>query len=235
MHPWVKIFGWGLFISFLGSLPLGTLNIAAMQISISDGISPAMWFAAGALTAEIIYVRLSLVAMDRILQQKKLLRFLEWLTIVIVLALSASSFWAAMHPGVEKNVLLSNGMHRYLLGLLMSAVNPMQIPFWFGWSTVLFTKKILKQGYGNYTSYVVGIGMGTFLGTSIFIFGGRMVVEKLNASMHLLNWLIGFIFLATGIIQWVRIVRKKDAVHQLEHPEELTAKLEDQIPSVEEN
>ena len=233
MQPWVKIFGWGLFISFLGSLPLGTLNIAAMQISISDGISPALWFAAGALSAEIIYVRISLVAMDRILRQKKLLRFLEWLTVVIVLALSASSFWAAIHPSVEKNVLLSSGIHRYLLGLLMSAVNPMQIPFWFGWSSVLFTKKILRQGYGNYTCYVLGIGAGTFLGNCVFIFGGRMVVEKMNTSMHLLNWLIGFIFLITGIVQWVRIVRKKDAVHQLEHPEEVTAKLEKQIPAEE--
>ncbi|MFZ9719551.1 MAG: LysE family transporter, partial [Chitinophagaceae bacterium] len=186
MQQWIKIFGWGLFISFLGSLPLGTLNIAAMQISISDGISPALWFAAGALTAEIIYVRLSLVAMDRILQQKKLLRFLEKLTIVIILALSASSFWAAMNPSVEKSLLLSNGMHRYVLGIMMSAVNPMQIPFWFGWSSVLISKHILKQGYGNYTFYVIGIGAGTFLGNCVFIFGGRWVVERLNASLHLL-------------------------------------------------
>ena len=46
----------GLFISFLGTLPLGTLNLAAMQISISDGIRPALYFALGALLVEIIYV-----------------------------------------------------------------------------------------------------------------------------------------------------------------------------------
>lgn len=230
MHHWFKIFGWGLFISFLGTLPLGTLNIAAMQISISDGVSPALWFAFGALTVEIIYVRVSLVAMDWILQHKQLLRTLDWLTVVVVTALAISSFWAATHPNVEKNILLSNTMHRYLLGLMMSAINPVQIPFWFGWSTVLFSKKILWQGSGNYTTYVLGIGFGTFMGNCVFIFGGRLVVEKLNANQHLLNWIIGFIFLFTAIMQVVRIWRKKDTVHQLEHPEEITANLEKKIP-----
>jgi hypothetical protein len=63
----VRIFFTGLFISFLGTLPLGTLNIAAMQIAVSDGVAPALYFVLGALIIEIIYVRISLVGMaDRI-------------------------------------------------------------------------------------------------------------------------------------------------------------------------
>jgi threonine/homoserine/homoserine lactone efflux protein len=82
----------GMFISFLGSLPLGTLNIAAMQISISDGVVPALKFSVGALLAEVIYVRLSLIAMDWIQRQQKLFRILEWVTLAIVLALPFPAF-----------------------------------------------------------------------------------------------------------------------------------------------
>src|ERR671920_2574142 len=98
MPKLVRIFSTGLFISFLGSLPLGTLNIAAMQISISDGIVPAIKFAFGSLLAEMIYVRLSLIAMDWIRKQQKLFKILEWATLVIVVALAISSFYAAIHP-----------------------------------------------------------------------------------------------------------------------------------------
>ncbi len=63
-----------MLVSFLGSLPLGTLNVAAMQISISDGVVPAMLFSAGSLLVEIVYVRLSLVAMDWVRKQEKLFR-----------------------------------------------------------------------------------------------------------------------------------------------------------------
>ena len=104
----LRIFVTGLFISFLGTLPLGTLNIAAMQISISDGIRPAIYFALGALLVEVIYVRISLVAMDWVRKRKKLFRFLEWFTVAIVTALAVSSFVAAADPAEKKNVLLSD-------------------------------------------------------------------------------------------------------------------------------
>src|SRR5215218_1416728 len=102
MAKLLRIFFTGLFISFLGSLPLGTLNIAAMQISISDGVIPAIKFACGSLLAEMIYVRLSLIAMDWVRHQQKLFRILEWLTLGIVVALAVSSFYAALHPSVHK-------------------------------------------------------------------------------------------------------------------------------------
>ena len=124
-----RIFLTGLFISFLGSLPLGTLNIAAMQIAISDGIQPAFLFSLGSLTAEVVYVRLSLMAMDWVRKQRKLFRILEWITLLIIIALAVSSFYAAVTPQVHENVILSSTLHRYFLGLIMSALNPVQIPF----------------------------------------------------------------------------------------------------------
>jgi threonine/homoserine/homoserine lactone efflux protein len=132
MHPLLKIFFTGMLISFLGSLPLGTLNIAAMQISVSDGVTAAMLFSAGSLLSEIVYVRLSLVAMDWIRKQERIFKALEWITLLIVVALAVSSFYAAMHPAVEKNIVLDSPMPKFLLGMVMSAVNPVQIPFWFG-------------------------------------------------------------------------------------------------------
>ena len=47
MKKFVRVFFVGMLVSFLGCLPLGTLNIAAMQISITDGYGDALWFAAG--------------------------------------------------------------------------------------------------------------------------------------------------------------------------------------------
>jgi len=217
----LRIFCTGLFISFLGTLPLGTLNIAAMQISVTDGIRPALYFATGALLVEMLYVRLSLVAMDWVRKQQRLFRLLEWVTLLIVVALAVTSFIAAAHPsGEAKNVILSSTMHRFLLGITMSAVNPMQIPFWFGWSTVLFTKQVLLPRADHYNTYIAGIGLGTFLGNSIFIFGGRLIVGQLNANQHVLNWVIGGIFAITALIQLWRMFKKKpdqvvpDPAHQ---------------------
>lgn len=226
MSKLLRIFFTGMLISFLGSLPLGTLNVAAMQISISDGYYPAILFSSGSLLAEMVYVRLSLIAMDWIRRQHKLFKVLEWVTLLIVVALAVSSFYAAMHPKVHKNFILSSTLNRFLLGFGMCAINPVQIPFWFGWSTVLYTKKVLLPKNSHYNLYILGIGIGTLFGNFVFIFGGRLVAQRINANEQMLSWIIGGIFAITALIQLYKIVKRKDATHQIEHPEELQHKFE---------
>ncbi|MEP6617409.1 MAG: LysE family transporter [Ginsengibacter sp.] len=211
-----RVFFWGMMVSFLGSLPLGTLNVAAMQISVQEGVRHAINFSLGSLLTEMIYVRISLVGINWVRKQKKLFKWLEWITLGIVVALAIGSFIAATKEHHAKNIMLNNNMHRFWLGLLMSAISPMQIPFWFGWSTVLFTKKILIPDNTHYNLYIVGIGLGTLLGNCVFIFGGKFIVEKLNANQNILNWVIGGIFALTAVIQLVRIIFHKDAAEKLD-------------------
>src|SRR6266542_1472356 len=221
MQSLVRIFFTGMFISFLGSLPLGTLNVAAMQISITDGYTQAILFSLGSLLVEMIYVRISLIGIDWIRKQKKIFKILEWVTLFIVIALAVSSFHAALHPKTGNNIVLSSPLPRFILGATMCAVNPVQIPFWFGWSTVLFTKKVLLPKNSHYNLYILGIGIGTFIGNCVFIFGGQLVAEGLKSNQQILSWVIGGIFALTALIQtWRIVVRKNDIVHKLEHPEE---------------
>jgi threonine/homoserine/homoserine lactone efflux protein len=229
MQSLIRIFFIGMLISFLGSLPLGTLNVAAMQISITDGIKPAILFSCGSLLVEIVYVRLSLVAMDWVRKQKRIFRALEWVTLFIVLALAISSFYAALTPSVKTNVILSSTLPRFWLGVTMCAVNPVQIPFWFGWSTILFTKKILLPRNDQYNSYIIGIGLGTLIGNCVFILGGQLAADKLKNNQGIMNWIIGGIFTITAIIQIWRMLKHTDAVHQLEHPEDVKHELGEKI------
>ena len=207
----LRIFFTGMFISFLGTLPLGTLNVAAMQISVSDGIYAALYFSLGALIVEMVYVRLSLVAMDWVMKQKKLFRWLEWITVLIIIALAVFNFIAAGSKHPTSNMILSHSIPPFLLGMAMSAISPAQIPFWFGWSSALFTKKVLQPRTDFYNLYIAGIGLGTFAGNAIFIFGGQLIVNKLNTHQYLISWIIGGIFAVTAIIMTWRILRKKES------------------------
>lgn len=211
----LRLFLTGLLISFLGTLPMGTLNMSAMQIAVTDGYRPALLFALGALLIEVAYVRLTLVAMGWFRQHKKLLVIMEWVTLLIITVLAVSSFYTALHPTLKANPILSNSIHRFWLGAGMSAINPLQIPFWFGWSTVLTGKGVLvRQGY-NYVYYVLGIGIGTFIGFAVFIFGGKLLVDKLDAQQEAIQWILGAIFTITGIVQAFKMIRHRDGISQL--------------------
>lgn len=213
----LRIFFWGMIISFLGCLPLGTLNITAMQISVQESVKEGIYFAFGCLLVEMIYVRLSLIGINWVRKQVRLMRILEWVTLCIILALAIGSFIAAAksNPGA-KNVVLNNNMHRFLLGMFMSSLSPMQIPFWFGWSTVLFQKGVLQPSNSQYNLYIIGIGLGTLLGNCVFIFGGKLIVERINNSQQYLNWVIGGIFTLTAIIQLIKMLYRKDSISKFE-------------------
>ena len=221
MPKLVRIFFWGMIISFLGSLPLGTLNVAAMQIGIQESIKDAIYFSIGSLLVEMIYVRISLVGIDWVRKQERIMKVMEWITFSIIAALAIGSFIAATkHGGNAKNVLLNNNMHRLLLGMFLCAINPVQIPFWFGWSAVLFDKKILEPKKYQYNSYIIGIGIGTLMGNCVFIFGGKWIVQRISNSEQYLNWVIGGIFTLTALIQLWKILKHKDAVDKIHNIKE---------------
>jgi threonine/homoserine/homoserine lactone efflux protein len=206
-----------MLISFLGCLPLGTLNITAMLIAVQENTVAALWFALGCLLVEMLYVRISLIGIAWLRKQIRLMRIMEWLTLVIIAALAAGSFMAALRGGGEaRNVILENPMPRFWLGVLMSAISPMQFPFWFGWSNVLFEKGTLKPLRGYYNSYILGIGAGTLMGNGIFIFGGQLLVKRIAGVEEQLNWIIGGIFALTALIWLYKLIRRRDAVSRLE-------------------
>jgi threonine/homoserine/homoserine lactone efflux protein len=215
----LRIFGWGLLISFLGSLPLGTLNVAAMQLGIYESITNAMLFSFGSLLVEMIYVRISLVGINWIQKQQRLMSIMQWITFGIIVALACFSFYAAMQTSVGANTEGVNpyadvNVNRFLLGVALCAINPVQIPFWFGWSTVLFSKKILEPVNKQYNFYIIGIGIGTLAGNCIFIFGGKWLVAHIANSQQYLNWVIGSIFAFTALITLYKILRKKKDVEE---------------------
>lgn len=217
MQRLLNVFLWGLLISFLGSLPLGTLSITSMQLSIQESIKDAYFFSLGVVLVEMVYVRVSLVGIQWIQKQRRVMKAMEWITLGIILAMAIGSFIAAMKENPDaKNVVLQNNMHRFFLGLMMSALNPVQIPFWFGWSTVLFTKGVLQAERKLYNIYIVGIGLGTLVAHTLFIFGGKILVSKFNASQTYLNWIIGGIFSVSATIYLIKILRKRDALKKME-------------------
>jgi hypothetical protein len=66
----------------------------------------------------------------------------------------------------------------------------------------------------------------------VFIFGGKIIANKLDKNQHILNWIIGSIFAITALIQIWKMSKKKDAVHRLEHPEEHTEQFEEKIDKI---
>lgn len=208
-----KVFLAGLLISFIGSLPLGTLNVAAFQIAITNGAKTASWFAIGCVLIEMIYVRLSLVAMQWVARHQKVLRWMGILAFLLTATLAIASFIVASKANPDTGrINFTRTINPFLLGLAMSAVNPAQIPFWFGFSALLFSKKILLPLNKYYNWYIVGIAVGSGMASCIFIFGGQYMVDKLGTNQVILNLIIGSCFTIAALFQLWKLTTKAKVI-----------------------
>lgn len=213
MFNFLYVFGVGLLISFLGTLPLGTLNVAAMQISLRENVKAAVQFSIGVALVEIVYLRLSLTGMGWVIDHPMLFYCLGWVTVAMLIALAVITFIASTHKRERKNLLVDNRMNRFLLGATMSALNPVQIPFWFGWSSYLMTNRVLLPKTIEFNFFTVGGGIGTLCGLAVFVYGGKIVVQKLNANQRKMDFAIGCIFAITAVIQTWKVLQQHPLAH----------------------
>jgi len=199
-----KIFNvcfWGMLVSFLGSLPLGTMNVTVTQISVQRGIRDGFSFAIGSMLIEIIIVRIALVSMKWLAKQHRLFRLLEYITTSVILFLAITSFIAAYKMTGFASFFPIQTIKPFWTGVFLSLTNPLHIPFWLGWSSVLMSKNILKPSSRQYNWYITGIDLGTILGFSVFIYAGDLLVLEIQQHQTLLNCIIGIVLLITVAMQ----------------------------------
>jgi threonine/homoserine/homoserine lactone efflux protein len=199
----------GFLVSFLGQLPLGNMSFTATQVCIQEGHRKAWEFALGAAIVEMLYLRFALTGMDWIVQHRNWFLALGWLTVGLFLVLGVMAFATARNQHPEKKaLLLKTKMHRFLLGLVMSALNPVQIPFWFLWTSTFIQTKILPVNAFSFNLFTIGAGAGTIGGLAVYIYGGNWLVTRMNTSNKTLNKIMGVIFIITALIQLYRMLYK---------------------------
>jgi threonine/homoserine/homoserine lactone efflux protein len=212
MKKSIRLFYWGALISFLGSLPPGIMNIAATQISGKQGTGAAMIYAIGSMLAEVIVVRIALSGMTWFLRRQKFFQALEWMTAVLLIIFSVACFVAANSVQEFPAILPRLILPPFITGFLISSINPLHIPFWLGWSTVLLNKGILVPGAKRYNIYAGGIAVGTIAGFAIFIFGGQYLLGAFQSNQYLINSIIGIILFVVAFVHIRKIIMVPAAV-----------------------
>jgi hypothetical protein len=206
-----KVFLGGALISFFSALPLGVFNIAAFQVLVGNGIYDALFFIAGCIMAEMIYLRISLHGMHRIMKYGLVLKVLSWIFLTFIIIMAISSFVSSAVPD-HGHILLLDSIPPFILGFVLMGVNVAQIPFWFSWNAVLFIKKILVSEQAFYNVYALGICIGSFLGYCLFIGLGQFIFRYLQGSQPALNAFIGTVFCLSALIHYFKMRSRPSGV-----------------------
>jgi len=207
MRQYSIIFFWGMLISFLGTLPPGALNITATQLTVQKGQEAALVFAAASILTVVVIVRIALTGMKQIIARRRLFQFLEIVTAVLLLAMTVGCFIAAAKMGGIANILPDYHLPPFATGVFMTFINPLHIPFWLGWTSVLMNRGIMSPGPVQYNWYIAGIGLGTFFGFLAFIFTGQILLTSFESNQFIVCLVVGIVLMIVAALHIKRMIQ----------------------------
>lgn len=191
-------------VSYLGSIPPGTINITTMQLSVQNHLRAALFFSLAASITEFFYAGLT-VRFQIFLSQKP--AFTENFQIITALAMIALGIVNMVSKSSSrsfltvKNVKGRNGFKR---GLILGVLNPLTIPFWLAVTAYLQNHQLIELNGMHFWWYLVGISSGTFtLLLTVRKLGARFA--SIADNHFLVHKVPGLIFIGLGfynLIDW---------------------------------
>ena len=197
----------GFLVSFVGSIPLGYLNLIGFEIYSKKGLQSTIEYLFGVVIIEAIVIYLTLIFADFLTKQKKWLTRIEVFTIVFLLILSGSFFFQNPDANQTTNSIYTL-YFPVVTGLILSSLNFIQTPFWIGWNLYLVNNKYIVTENKTKYFYVFGTLFGTFFGMLSLIFG-LYYFSKNNAvvSQQTISKAIPVLFFALAIFQMFKFYK----------------------------
>lgn len=185
-------------VSFMGSIPPGSINITIMQLSISRQRRSAVFCALGASATEFIYAGLTVRFQVFISAHEEVYHVLKIITMLVLLALGVANLFA---KASSKSYMLNTqnkGRQGFMRGVMLSLLNPLTIPFWLTVTIYLQSNGWIQLIEGNIWFYALGIAFGTLLLLMLVdILGSKF--QSISDNRLLVHVLPGLTFLGMGL------------------------------------
>lgn len=206
----LKNIGVGFLVSFIGSIPLGYLNVIGFEIYTKSNILQLIYYLFGVLIIEGIVIYGTFYFANKLNMNPKLKK---WISIFSVLFLIFLTYY--FYPTESENINNQTkdqrfvGFPSFIIGLVLSSLNFAQVPFWLSWNLYLVNKNYISSEKKLGFYYVVGTLFGTFSGMLALILGLKSMTKSGFVSENVILNNIWIIFLALTVFQIVQLLRKK--------------------------
>lgn len=200
----------GFLVSFLGSLPLGYLNIVGVAILGHSKWQSLMLYLLGVILVEVVVVYGTIFFVNQLVTNKKWMKNIDFFAIFFLLGL-AVVFRLSSNDSVASVDFLKEyvAYSSFFIGLVLCAFNFLQIPFWVGWNLYLVNANRIVLTRQLQHFYLLGIIIGTFLGMLLAIVVlDSLAQKKFSFTSYILPVFIPIFFVVLAIFQIKKVYQK---------------------------
>lgn len=200
----------GFLISFIGSIPLGYLNVVGYEVYKKFGIEETIFYLFGVISIEFLVIYFTLLFANQLIANKKLIKFIEAFSIIFMFLLAYIFYSSASKEAENQSVLEKYVDYSpFVVGLILSCLNFIQIPFWTSWNLYLLNGNYIEISKSRRYFYVLGTVLGTFCGMLVLILSLDYVTNQTDfLAKYLMKIIIPMVFAGLGIFQAYKFYKK---------------------------
>lgn len=200
----------GFLVSFIGSIPLGYLNVVGFEIYSKLGMNSLVFFLLGVISVEMFVIYFTLIFAKQLVNNKKLMKIIDFFAIFFLLIIGYS-FYASANQTMEQQGLLEKyAMYSpFLIGIFLSGINFLQVPFWTGWNLYLVNGNYISIVNKHKLYYIAGTLIGTFAGMlSLVLILNTLAQNTTSFSKYVIPIVIPLFFVVLAFFQMVKVYKK---------------------------
>lgn len=199
----------GFFIAFLAVIPPGLINMTAAKISLQEGKNEAISFALGASVIIFFQTFIAVLFARFISNHQEIVSTLQKIGIFVFSVLSIYFFWIAKKPKkIKTDSRVKGKSSRFFLGMLLSILNLLPIPFY-----VFASMTLAASGYFSFdkipvAEFVIGVMSGSFTVLYIYIVAFKKIENKTEFLMRNINTFIGSVTTFMAVLTLLKLLYK---------------------------
>ncbi len=199
----------GFCIAFLAVILPGLINMTAAKISLQEGKNEAVSFALGASVIIFFQTFIAVLFARFISNHQEIVSTLQEIGILVFSLLSIYFFWIAEKPKkIKAHRKVKGKSNRFFLGMLLSTLNLLPIPFY-----VFASMSLEASGYFSFdkipvSSFVIGVVSGSFSVFYIYIVAFKKIEKKTEFLMRNINTIIGSVTTFMAVVTLFKLLYK---------------------------
>lgn len=195
----------GYAMAFLSLIPPGMLNMTGVRTALEKGERSGMWFSLGAALMVIPQAFIALVFAKFFAEHPEVVERLNYAGLLVLFLLSVVFFFQARKK--FKGEGSKKKGKSFVIGLLMSTMNMLAIPFYLVLSSVLENKGLLitEQPYINL--FVTGVFFGAFSLFMVYVRFAAVIQKRAQFIARNINYILSALFFVLGILTLIKIIK----------------------------
>lgn len=193
----------GFLMAYIGLLPPGMMNMTAVQMSITHSFGIALRFSAGAALIVLIQSFIALTFTLYLKTNPGVLQMLEQAAVAIFFLLAVYFFMQARKKNTAEGKIKEGSA--FFGGMLMSSMNALAIPFYFGYGAIMEAKGWLTLEQPYISFFIVGAMLGAFALFATYAAFASTIARRIAFIARNINFVLSIFFLLLGIMQALKL------------------------------